>query len=233
MLGSMRPSPHPVPADPRVPWVGGTALFVVVLLLLGGMSWSSATPGRSLAVAHPIPDGAAAGDATYPVNFTTSGALRGAQWNLTVLDQTWTTTGSSLLLHEPNGSYTYSAYSPVVAEFSASSDGYDNGSFSVAGMAVTVGLSWVQVSEGPALPSPHNATSTASALSPDNPLTVELVALFAVVVVAVLAVVARGRKVPPVAPNGGAPPRTGPAAPAGDGRPPSDGDRADPLGHML
>jgi len=196
------------------------------------MSWPSAAPSPAPGAADPLSDGAAAGGATYPVNVTTSGELDGSPWNLTILGQTWTTTSSSLLLHEPNGSYTYSAYSPVVAGLSTSSDGYDNGSFVVAGMAVTVGLNWNRFTEGPSMPAAANASSTASGLAPSDLLTGELAALLVVVIV-VVAVVARRRPAPPVAPTATSPPRTPPGAPAGSGRPEPDEGRADPLGHML
>jgi hypothetical protein len=94
--------------------------------------------------------------ATYPVSFTESGLPGGANWTVTVNGISNGSSGSTIHFNEPNGTFTFTASSPVPGapqtQYLANPA---SGSFDLAGIAASLEVTYLpeyQLSASPALP---------------------------------------------------------------------------------
>jgi|GEM_PF-7126841 len=205
-------------AAPRRPPIALLAI-VVVAALFASLGGSAASQSPSTGAGD---DSAIRGTSSYAVVFETHTVPSGATWSVTIGVVTANSTGTSLTIFEPNGSYAFAARAattptPLV----------QNGSFLVNGSSVTLTLDWAPETAG----GPAAGATASSAPSTLNPAGLVIVGLVLGVVIAGIVGVARHRSsrapVPPpptIAPGGG------PSAPP---QSPPNPDDDDPLGHML
>lgn len=215
----------------RVEWTWSrrersTGFFVATLLALL-LATDLAGPGVGHASARVVPcpsSTPAAGNATtYLVNVTVIGLPAGTPWSLNILQQSWNTTAPTILLREPNGTYSYTASS---VDFPGNR--FSNGSFVVAGQPVNVVLRWTPPSNAG---SPNGTATSSATATLGGSLFVVIVFVLVIGIVVALAVIARGspttfRQAADQTPLGA------PGADRGsEPRAPDSPD--DPLGHML
>jgi len=188
----------------------GTTASVSVAEENGTFSWTASSVGGYVA----SPSGGTAtingqGSAvavtftpfTYAVTFTESGLPTGTSWSITVGGTAHTSTGTTIVVQEPNGTYAYTVGA-------------------VAGYTASVSSGNVLVSAGSASVTVTFSTTSSSTSSSGFPLTdVLLIVVVLVVIGAIAAVLLTRRR------KGGAASRTGPApmAPWSEGPAPPPG----------
>jgi len=198
------------------------------LALLGGLTAGigehPATRADPAEGSHPTePCTTFVGATAYAVTFTESGLPQGSAWSLTIGNSTSNASINSIVVFEPNGSYSYSAGSDAIP-----GGGTISGSFRVSGAATSVNVSFVPP---PTAGAPGAAPTSSATGSPLGFLAG--IGLAVVLTAGIALAVLRRRKAKdgisrPVESLG-----TAKAPDAGGARPSPATDGEDPLGHML